>query len=298
MSSEALAPQVELPLRIGARKVGRVRRRLVRIGVPLEQALAGTAPDLPALPPGAHGYYLRAVPIAAGQVGPADMRSFVRHTYTRHYADLSLGYDAYLGTFSAKSRSSLKRKRRKLEERCGGGLDVRLYRSPAEMETFHQAARALSALTYQERLLDAGLPADALGEMQDLARRDAARAWLLFIDGRPASYLYAPAEGTALRYAYLGYHPGHSDLSPGTVLQLEAMRMLMEERRFAWFDFTEGDGQHKRQFATGAVDSLDLLLLRPTFANLAAARTLTGFDGAVALAKRLGLRKIAAPLSR
>jgi hypothetical protein len=65
----------------------------------------------------------------------------------------------------------------------------------------------LSALTYQERLLDAGLPADALGEMQDLARRDAARAWLLFIDGRPASYLYAPAEGAALRYAYLGYHP-------------------------------------------------------------------------------------------
>jgi CelD/BcsL family acetyltransferase involved in cellulose biosynthesis len=76
------------------------------------------------------------------------------------------------------------------------------------------------------------------------------------------------------------------------------MRMLMEERRFAWFDFTEGDGQHKRQFATGAVDSLDLLLLRPTFANLAAARTLTGFDGAVALAKRLGLKKIAAPLRR
>jgi CelD/BcsL family acetyltransferase involved in cellulose biosynthesis len=299
MSSEALAPQVELPLRIGARKVGRVRRRLVRIGVPLEQALAGAAPDLPALPSGAHGYYLRAVPTSAsGQVGPAGMRSFVRHSYPRHYADLSLGYDAYLATFSAKSRSSLKRKRRKLEERCGGALDVRLYRSPAEMETFNQAARALSALTYQERLLDAGLPADALGEMQDLARRDAARAWLLFIDGRPASYLYAPAEGTALRYAYLGYHPDHAGLSPGTVLQLEAMRMLMEERRFAWFDFTEGDGQHKRQFATGAVDSLDLLLLRRTFANLAAARALTGFDGAVALAKRLGLKKIAAPLRR
>jgi CelD/BcsL family acetyltransferase involved in cellulose biosynthesis len=298
MSSEAAAPQVELPLRIGARKIGRVRRRLVRFGVPLEQALTGGAPMLPPLPGGADGYYLRAVPASKSErLAPSGMRSFVRHSYPRHYADLGLGFEAYLATFSAKSRSSLKRKRRKLEERCGGALDVRLYRSPGEMEAFYRSARALSALTYQERLLDAGLPAGALGEMQDLARRDEVRAWLLFIDGRPASYLYAPAEGAALRYAYLGYHPDLADLSPGTVLQLEAMRMLMEERRFRWFDFTEGDGQHKRQFATASVDSVDLLLLRPTFANLAAARALAGFDGAIAIAKRLGLKRIAA-LSR
>jgi CelD/BcsL family acetyltransferase involved in cellulose biosynthesis len=287
-------------LRIGVRTVGRVRRRLVRVSLALEQALAGAGLTLPSLPPTADGYYLRAVPAALtdGIGAGAGMRRFIRQAYPRHYADLSLGFEAYLDTFSAKSRSGLKRKRRKLEERCGGTLDVRSYRTRAELPDFYREARALSALTYQERLLDAGLPEGALSEMQSLAESDLVRAFLLFVDSTPVAYLYAPGEGDTLRYAYLGYAPDFADLSPGTVLQLEAMRMLMEEGRFRWFDFTEGDGQHKRQFATGAVDSVDMLLLRPTLSNLAVARTLAAWDSIIALAKRIGLKSIAGAVRR
>ena len=64
------------------------------------------------------------------------------------------------------------------------------------------------------------------------------------------------------------------------------MQDLFGEGRFAAFDFTEGEGQHKRQFATGGVACVDLLLLRPTVANRAVMAALGGFDGAVALAKR------------
>lgn len=300
MSAEAVAARVPLALTVGNRTVGRIHRRLVRCSLPLEQALAGEAPLLPSLPPQAHGYFVRALPAGLmGELGKAGgMRAFVRQAYPRHYAELNVTFDTYLGGFSAKTRSGLKRKRRKLEERCGGTLDIRVYRTPAQMPDFHAAARSVSPLTYQERLLDAGLPADALPEMEELAAREAVRAWLLFIDGRPAAYLYAPARGDCLIYAYLGYDPAFADLSPGTVLQLEAMRMLMEEGRFRWFDFTEGDGQHKRQFATGAIDSVDLLLLRPTLGNFAAVRTLAAFDGAVAGAKRLGLKSIARALRR
>ncbi len=288
-----------MPFRVGARTVGRVHRRLVRLSVPLEDALAGRGPILPRLPDDAHGFYLRAVPAAAvDQLGLAGMRLNVRQAYPRHFADLRVGFEAYLATYSAKSRSGLKRKRRKLEERSGGALDVRLYRTPDEIASFYSEARALSALTYQERLLDAGLPDGALPEMQALAAKGLVRAWLLFVDDRPVSYLYAPGEETTLRYAHLGYDPAYADLSPGTVLQLEAMRMLMEEGRFRWFDFTEGDGRHKRQFATGSINSVDLLVLRPTVANLAAARALAGFDRAVDLAKRMGLGRIARAAGR
>jgi CelD/BcsL family acetyltransferase involved in cellulose biosynthesis len=215
------------------------------------------------------------------------MRAFVRQSYPRHFASLDQDFETYLAGFSARSRSSLKRKRRRLEERSGGALDVRVYGSPQEMGEFYRHARAVSALTYQERLLDAGLPEGTLEEMKALAANDCVRGWLLFVEGRAVSYLHAPARGGCLLYAHLGYDPAFADLSPGTVLQLEVMRMLMDERRFRWFDFTEGDGQHKRRFATGAVDSADLLLLRPSLANVAAARALNGFDGAVALTKRL-----------
>jgi len=288
MSSEAVAARVPLPFRVGPRTVARVHRRLVRTTVPLEQAIAGKSLTLAGLPPQADGYYLRAVP--EGQVaslgGGSGMRAFVRQRYPHHYADLGLGYEAYLATFSAKTRSSLKRKARKLADRSGGTLDVRVYRTPAELAEFFADARAVSALTYQEKLLDAGLPED-LAEMQALAARDQVRAFLLFVDGRAVAYLYAPGEGATLRYEHLGYDPAFGEWSVGSVLQLEAMRLLMEEGRFRWFDFTEGDGQHKRAFATGSIPSVDLLLLRPTFGNVAAASALAGFDRFVSFAKRI-----------
>lgn len=285
------ASEIALPLRIGARTLWTVRRRLLRHGLTLAQGLSEGAPALPPLGPDDDGYLVTALPAARAEElarRHSGLKAFVRQRYRRSFARLDLGFDAWLAAFSARSRSTLKRKARKLAERSGGALDLRCYRTEGEIRDFYDSARAVSALTYQERLLDAGLPAgpEAFERMRALARMDQVRAWLLFVDGRPISYLYAPAEGDTLIYAFLGYDPDFADFSPGTVLQLEAMRQLMEEGRFRLFDFTEGEGQHKRQFATGGVDCVDLLLVRPTLANLLAGHGLNGFDGAVALARR------------
>jgi CelD/BcsL family acetyltransferase involved in cellulose biosynthesis len=293
---------ISLPLRIGARTVWRIDRRLVPVSISLGDGLRGAPPVLPSLPPEADGYLIRALPAALlGLLTAArpDLRPFVRQRYQRSYASLESSFDAYLASFSGKSRSTLKRKLRKLVERSGGTLDIRACRTPEDVDAFHRDARAVSAKSYQERLLAAGLPdgEEARAEMRDRAGRNAMRGWLLFVDGAPISYLYAPAEGNTLIYAYLGYDPAFSDLSPGTVLQIEAMRDLMEEGRFRLFDFTEGEGQHKRQFGTAALECVDLLLLRPTPANLAIGHALRAFDGAVALAKamaaRTGLERLA-----
>jgi CelD/BcsL family acetyltransferase involved in cellulose biosynthesis len=285
------ASETALPLRIGARTLFTLRRRLVRRGVSLDEALGGALPALPALEEGEHGYLINALPaqhLAALSAGAAGLRPFVRQRYRRRFARLDGDFDAYLGGFSAKSRSTCRRKLRKLAERSGGALDLRCYRSEAEIDEFHALARDLSARTYQERLLDAGLPdgAEALAAMRALARADRARGWLLFLEGAPIAYLWAPAQGLTLIYAHLGYDPAFADFSPGTVLQLEAMRQLMSEGRFRLFDFTEGEGQHKSLFATGGIDCVDLLLVRPSPANLLAGHLLGWFDGAVALAKR------------
>jgi len=286
------AVDTALPLRIGVRTVATLRRRLVRLRLPLELALADSPPSLPPLAAEAHGYLVNALPerwaagLAANQI---ELRPFVRQRYRRSYARLDLGFDSWLAGFSSKSRSTLKRKVRRLAEASGGELDLRCFRSEAEIGEFHRLARSLSERTYQERLLGAGLPdgAAALAGMQSLARRGLVRGWLLFLSGRPIAYLYAPAEGETLIYAHLGYDPDFAELSPGTVLQLEAMRQLMDERAFRLFDFTEGDSEHKRRFATGGVDCVDLLLLRPTLGNLAVGRSLGTFDRAVAVAKSL-----------
>ncbi|HEX8401698.1 MAG TPA: GNAT family N-acetyltransferase [Allosphingosinicella sp.] len=277
----------------------------MRIALPLERRKL--LPSLQPLSAGEDGYLitaLRADLRESLEARHSDLRPFLRSSYQRHYASLQEDFDAYLARFSAKTRSSLKRKTRKLAERSGGKLDFRSYSRPDEIEEFQRHARAVSAKTYQERLLGCGLPdgEEALAGMRALAANGAMRGWLLFLDGAPISYLYAPAQGDTLIYAYLGYDPAHADLSPGTVLQLEAMRELMGERSFRTFDFTEGEGQHKRQFATGSVDCVDLLLLRPTLSNLVVGHVVTAFDAAIAGAKaRLaahGLTRLARAVRR
>jgi CelD/BcsL family acetyltransferase involved in cellulose biosynthesis len=280
-----------LPLRIGARTLLTLRRRLIRRRLSLEEALAGARPALSPLAADEHGYLVTALPeaLAVRVAGASGLSRFVRQRYKRYFARLDLGFESYLATFSAKSRSTCRRKLRRFAERSGGEIDVRAFASEEEIASFYQEARALSARTYQERLLDAGLPEgeEALDAMRALARAGAARGWLLYLDGRAIAYLYAPSEGATLIYAYLGYDPEYADLSPGTVLQLEAMRLLMDEGAFALFDFTEGEGQHKKLFSTGSVDCVDLLLVRPGLANFAIGYALNGFDGAVALAKAM-----------
>jgi hypothetical protein len=274
---------VALKFQIGARTLASVTRDLARVALSLDDVLAGRAPVLPDA--GRDGYLVTSLPEAfADAVRRDGMVAVVRQRYRRFHTDLTIGHDAWLAALSASARSTLKRKGKKA---AAAGIEVRAYRTPSELTVFYPLARAVSAKTYQERLLDAGLPEDAasVAHLHALAAVDGVRAWLLLIGGEPAAYLCCTAQGTALRYDHVGHDPALNDLSPGTVLQAAAMRDLFGDR-FARFDFTEGAGQHKRLFSTGGVDCVDLLLLRPTLANRATLAALSAFDGAMARAKR------------
>ena len=288
---------VLMPLRfqIGARTLLALPRRFVRLAWSLDDVLTGR--EQRRLPPlgRADGYCLTSLPEAGlGAVATAGFIAHVRQRYLRHYVDLTMGRAAWEAGLSANTRQSIRRKARRLAG-AAGAPHVRVYRTPAEIRTFHALARPLSARTYQERLLDTGLP-DMPELLATAAADDAVRAWLLFHEGVAIAYLCCGAEGDTLRYDHVGHDPDYAKLSPGAVLQAEALRGLFGDR-FGRFDFTEGEGQHKRQLATGAVPCVDLLLFRRTPANRAALLALAGFDRAVALAKRLAQRGLAKRLA-
>ncbi len=274
------AQPVPLRFMVGARTLASVRRRLVRVPLTLADARQNVCPVLPTLPPEAQGYLVTSLPEAqCDALRRAGMLALVRQRYTRFHVDLSLGFDAWFAGLSASTRQGLRRKARRID------AVVRRFRTPEDMAIFHPLARAVSARTYQERLLGCGLPDDLAG-LQQRAAADGVRAWLLVLDERPIAYLCCPVQGDTVIYAHVGHDATLAALSPGAVLQLEALRDLFAEGRFAWFDFTEGEGQHKRQMASGGTACVDLMLLRPTLVHRALILALAGFDGSVALAKR------------
>ena len=126
--------------------------------------------------------------------------------------------------------------------------------------------------------------------MRELADRDDMRAFLLFLAGEPIAYLYLPVSGRTLIYAYLGYDAEHAHLSPGTVLQMAALEDLFAEKRFAYFDFTEGEGAHKALFGTGSIPCASYIMLRPSGSNRALLRSLELFDRSVAATRDLASR--------
>lgn len=212
---------------------------------------------------------------------------YVPRQYRRFYVDLQGDFETYLNRFSSKSRSTLLRKVRKLAQMNGGEVDWKEYRSPEALLEFHRLAAELSRRTYQERLLDAGLPgSDAFKQhMLEQASRSLVRAYLLFIDGNPAAYVYCPLESGILFYEYVGFDPQHQNLSPGTVLQYLILKKLFEEGEYRIFDFTEGEGPQKAFFATHNVQCADVYLYRKTAWNLIAVRTHWAVDS---LSRRFG----------
>ena len=159
---------------------------------------------------------------------------------------------------------------KKFGEFCGGQLDWREFRKNEDMDEFYENAREVSKKTYQERLLDAGLPDEEefRQEMHALASQDRARGYILFCAAKPIAYLFCSMrEGGILIYRYLGYDPEFQSWSPGTMLNYVVLETLFNEGGFRMFDFTEGEGTHKRFFSTGSTRCADVYHFRRTAKN-------------------------------
>ena len=226
--------------------------------------------DLPEPPEdltGADGYVVWSHPIATR--GPilrfrGDTIRYMPRQYRRFFIDLSGSFEQYLATLSGNTRSTIRRKIRKFTEASGGTIAWREYKTPEEVLTFFPLAKRVSAKSYQERLLGIGLPSDEnfIASARALSVEDGIRAYLLFLDGEPVSYLYCPVSQRVVSYDHLGYDPAYASLSPGTVLQMLALKAIFGQKQFALFDFTEGEGQHKEVFSTGNCLCGDIYVLR------------------------------------
>lgn len=259
-------------------------------GLPdLETPVADPSPPQPSTYAGTQGYMMRALPVAGTLPEIQSVGAFVRYVvaqYRRFYIDMSGDFSAYRQKFSPKTRSTISRKLKKFAEYSGGEIDWRVYKTVDELAAFLPLARTVSQQSYQERLLDCGLPADAgfRDSLLALAAKDEVRAFLLLHEGRPVSYLLCPVRENVLIYDYLGYDQSYREWSVGTVLQWLALEHLFAERRFRYFDFTEGESDHKRLFATHDVQCANLMFLRDSLSNrltIRAHRNLNRFSAAM-----------------
>lgn len=257
---------------------------LFKISLPLqvraEKLIDNTAPVEVLIAPGdelvdgSQGFVIRALPLAKPMATfseSGDYICYLQQQYEHCFIDFGIGFENYQRKFSSKTRSTINRKLRKYAEHCGGSIVWKTYRSPKEISEFFDLARDLSKTTYQQRLLASGLPdtEQYLESSLRLAASDQVRAFILFDAGRPVSYLFCPVETGVMSYSYVGYDPQYMHMSVGTVLQWLATEQLFAENRFRYFDFTEGQSDHKRLFATDQRLCGNLIMVKRSFRNVA-----------------------------
>jgi len=161
---------------------------------------------------------------------------YVRNQVRNHYIDLSQGFEKYEQGFSGKTKSTLRRKVRKIMDFAEGTFECRAYRDIESVEGFHRLARRVAAQTYQEKLFGGAIPAASgfVEEMRHLASEDRFRGFLLLIKDTPIAYLYVPVSEDRLIYGYLGHDPEYAIWSPGTVLLYLALERLFAERKLRY----------------------------------------------------------------
>jgi len=207
---------------------------------------------------GEQGYLIRSIPLASPQPVFNVKEQYIYYVpqqFNRCYIDLQQTFDEYISKFSSKTRSTIRRKIKKFSAKCDGNLHWRSYRSVSEIKEFYREARKVSSKSYQETLLDSGLPNDSkfIQLMESLSEKDQVRGYLLFDNDCPVAYMYCPIEDNVLLYQFLGYDYEYNKWSVGTILHWLAFEDIFNEKKFKYFDFTEGQSEHKRLYSTGSI---------------------------------------------
>ena len=223
---------------------------------------------------GSQGFVVRGMPLQEEVRVLSRIDNFFCYVplqYQHCYIDLRQTFDSYQKKFSSKTRSTINRKIKKYADYCGGAIPWKSYKTASELRDFFNLAPVVSRLSYQQRLLNAGLPeSDEFSqEAQKLADQGRVRAYMLFDGERPVAYLYCPVTDGVLSYSYVGYDPQYMDKSVGLVLQWLAVQALFAESCFLYFDFTEGQSDHKRLFSTHQRLCGNVFMVRRSVGNAA-----------------------------
>ena len=170
-------------------------------------------------------------------------------------------FEQYLAKFSAKSRSTLKRK---VKKAVNAGVIMRTFSTPDDVDIFLRDARLIGNKTYQKKLFDAAIPETIQFEKSvlKLAQQGHLLAAILYKENEPIAYLYCPKKDQSYMYTYLGYLPKYQQFSPGTVLQYLLLEHIFSlENKAKYFDFTEGDGEHKKLFSSESFNCCSCLVI-------------------------------------
>ena len=173
--------------------------------------------------------------------------------YEHRAIALSGSYDGYLAHLSSRTRSDLKRTRRRFAEAVSGDYSVRCFRHVDDVPQFVDDAVALSSKTYQFTLLGAGLrnPEELASRYRTAAELGWLRCYVLYVGKRPVAFQVGLLHRGVFHAQEIGYDPEFAKLQVGIFLHTEILQDLCAlQPAVETFDFGNDDNLHKQRLST------------------------------------------------
>lgn len=159
---------------------------------------------------------------------------------------------------SSKTKSTFRRKDRKLTKHFDGAVEMLVNTTMAEVNSFIEDAAWITSQTYQATL-GSGVTKNSYWKaiIQSLASIGCWRGYLLKSNNLLIAYVLGAVVDEKFTLFATGYSPKYENLSPGTVL-LNRVFSSLNDDGVCLVDFGYGDATYKRLHATDIEEDLSL----------------------------------------
>ncbi len=188
------------------------------------------------------------------------------------WLDLQRPWEPFLKSRGTKLRKNLRAAHRKLEQQ--GAVQVRTYEQPDAVERAMRDMLDLHSRSWKAKK-KIGMAQSPEYERfytdltRAMAQRGDCRIHILYCGGKPVAGTIAFMDQRNYYSAEIAHDDAYSACSPGTLLEAAELQSLMEERKYARYDFMGGALNNKMRWTDDRHDTYRVLLMRPGMRTLA-----------------------------
>lgn len=178
--------------------------------------------------------------------------------------DIPNSFGQFFGTLSAKHRSRLRRKSRKLEKKYPNKVVMRTYTKEDDLDEAIEASSIVSRTTYQYAL---GCGLKDTPSLRIMLSSAAKKGWLrlsvLFIDNEPSAFQVGLCYRNKYFLESLGFNPKWGNSNIGTMLFIKIFENLCNDEELKTFDFGFGHARYKKDYGNNNWDESSVYIFAP-----------------------------------
>jgi CelD/BcsL family acetyltransferase involved in cellulose biosynthesis len=199
--------------------------------------------------------------------------------------------DGFLAQRSRRRRESVRRYSKRLERTYGDEARVEVFRTRDGLDRLFADSALIHRETYQHALGVGFSDAAVQRALVELAMdRGWFRGYVLYLNGKPASFWHGNAYRGAFGISTTGFDPAFADARPGTYLLMKVVEDLAADGAAHTLDFGFGDAEYKRRFGDERREEEEVVLVEPRVRPLAVGLLRTTFQGTTKAAQAAAVR--------